>query len=56
MSAHSLSNEVGMGSRSQDLEGAVLRIFTSSSSDIGVKEEKVLRIGLELATNAGAAA
>ena len=41
MSAHSLTNDVGIGSRSQDLDGEDFIIFSRSSSDTGVKEDRV---------------
>ena len=39
MSAHSLTNDVGIGSRSQDLDCENFRILSRSSSDTGVKED-----------------
>ena len=41
ISAHSLTNDVGIGSRSQDLDGEDFRILSRSSSDTGVKEDRV---------------
>ena len=48
ISAHSLISEVGIGSRSQDLDGEHFRIFSKSSSDTGVKKDKVFLMGLGL--------
>ena len=50
MSAHSLTNDVGIGSRSQDLDGEDFRISSRSSSDTGVKENRVFLVGLDLVT------
>ena len=41
ISAHSLTSDVGIGSRSHDLDGDDFRILSSSSSDTGVKEESI---------------
>ena len=38
--AHSLSNEVGMGSSSQDFDGVDFKIFSKSSSDTGLKKDR----------------
>ena len=48
ISAHSLTSDVGIGSRSQDLDGADFRILSRSSSDTGVKEDRVFLVGLGL--------
>ena len=40
MSAHSLTNEVGIWSRSHDLDGEKLRILRMSTSDTGSKEDR----------------
>ena len=37
ISAHSLTSDVGIGSRPQDLDGEDFRILSSSSSDTGMK-------------------
>ena len=48
ISAHSLTSDVGIGSRSHDLDGEDFRILSSSSSDTGVKEDRVFLVGLGL--------
>ena len=48
ISAHSLTSDVGIGSRSHDLDGEDFRILSSSSSDTGVKEDRVVLVGLGL--------
>ena len=53
ISAHSLTSDVGIGSRSQDLDGADFRILSRSSSDTGVKEDRVFLVGLGLMTEGG---
>ena len=51
ISAHSLTSDVGIGSRSHlDLDGGDFRILSSSSSDTGVKEDRVFLVGLGLVT------
>ena len=50
ISAHSLTSDVGIGSRSHDLDGEDFRILSSSSSDTGVKEHRVFLVGLGLVT------
>ena len=50
ISAHSLTSDVGIGSRSHDLDGEDFRILSSSSSDTGVKEDRVFLVGLVLVT------
>ena len=37
ISAHSLTSDVGIGSRSHDLDGEDFRTLSSSSSDTGVE-------------------
>ena len=39
MSVHSLTSEVGIGSKSHDLVGEDFRILRMSSSDTGSKED-----------------
>ena len=53
ISAHSLTSDVGIGSRSHDLDGEEFRILSSSSSDTGVKEGRVFLVGLGLVTKDG---
>ena len=53
ISAHSLTSDVGIGSRSHDLDGEDFRILSSSSSDTGVKEDRVFLVGLGLVTTDG---
>ena len=53
ISAHSLTSDVGIGSRSHDLDGEDFRILSSSSSDTGVKEDRVFLVGLGLVTEDG---
>ena len=53
ISAHSLTSDVGIGSRSQDLDGEDFGIFSRSSSDTGVKEDRVFLVGLGLMTEDG---
>ena len=53
ISAHSLTSDVGIGSRSHDLDGEDFRILSSSSSDTGVKEDRVFLVGLGLVTGDG---
>ena len=48
ISAHSLTSDVGIGSRSHDLDGEDFRILSISSSDTGVKEDRVFLVGLHL--------
>ena len=52
ISAHSLTSDVGIGS-SHDLDGEDFRILSSSSSDTGVKEDRVFLVGLGLVTEDG---
>ena len=54
ISAHSLTNDAGIGSRSQDLDGEDFRILNRSSSDTGVKEDRVFLVGLSIVTEDGA--
>ena len=42
MSVHSLTSEVGIGSRSHDLVGDDFRMLRMSSSDSGSKEDRAL--------------
>ena len=42
MSAHSLTSDVGIGSKLHDLVFAEPRSFKTSPSDMGSKEDKVL--------------
>ena len=53
ISAHSLTSDVGIRSRSHDLDGEDFRILSSSSSDTGVKEDRVFLVGLGLVTEDG---
>ena len=53
ISAHSLTSDVGIGSRSHDLDGEDFRIWSSSSSNTGVKEDRVFLVGLGLVTEDG---
>ena len=53
ISAHSLTSDVGIGSRSHDLDGEDFRILSSSSSDTGVKEDRVFLVGLGLVIEDG---
>ena len=53
ISAHSLTSDIGIGSRSHDLDGEDFRILSSSSSDTGVKEDRVFLVGLGLVTKDG---
>ena len=53
ISAHSLTSDVGIGSKSHDLDGEDFRILSSSSSDTGVKEDRVFLVGLGLVTEDG---
>ena len=53
ISAHSLTSDVGIGSRSHDLDGEDFRILSSSSTDTGVKENRVFLVGLGLVAEDG---
>ena len=53
ISAHSMTSDVGIGSRSQDLDGEDLRILSRSFSDTGVKEDGVFLVELGLVTEDG---
>ena len=53
ISAHSLTSDVGVGSRPQDLDGEDLRILSRLSSDTGVKEDNVFLVELGLVTEDG---
>ena len=54
MSAHSLTREVGIGSKSHDLIGEDFRILRMSSSDTGSKEDRALLLMLGLVIETGA--
>ena len=54
MSAHSLTSEVGIGSKSHDLVGGDFRILRMSSSDTGSKEDRALLLMLGLVIETGA--
>ena len=51
ISAHSLTNDVAIGSRPQNLDGEDFRILNRSSLDTGVKEDRVFLVELGLVTN-----
>ena len=53
ISAHSLTSDAGIGSRSQDLDGKDFRILSRSSLDTGVKEDRVFLVELGLVTENG---
>ena len=53
ISAHSLTSDVGIGSRSHDLDVEDFRILSRFSSDKGVKEDRVFLVGLGLVTEDG---
>ena len=53
ISVHSLTSDVGIRSRPQDLDGEDLRILSRSFSDTGVKEDSVLLVELGLVTEDG---
>ena len=53
ISAHSLTSDVGIGSRPQDLDGEDLRILSRLSSDTAVKYDSVLLVELGLVTEDG---
>ena len=53
ISAHSLTSDVGIGSGSQDLDGEDFRILRRSSSDTGVKGDRVFLVELGLVTEGG---
>ena len=53
ISAHSLTSDVGIGSRSQDLDGDDFRILSRSSSDTGVNEDRAFLVELGLVTEDG---
>ena len=54
MSVHSLTSEVGIGSKSHDLEGEDFRILRMSSSDTGSKKDRALLLILGLVIETGA--
>ena len=53
ISAHSLTSDVGIGSRPQDLDGEDFRILSRLSSDTGVKEDSAFLVELGLVTEDG---
>ena len=53
ISAHSLTSDVGIGSRTQDLDGEDFRILSRLSLDTGVKEDSVFLVELGLVTEDG---
>ena len=53
ISAHSLTSDVRIGSRPQDLDGEDFRILSRLSSDTGVKEDSVFLVELGLVTEDG---
>ena len=53
ISAHSLTSDVGIGCRPQDLDGEDFRILSRLSSDTGVKEDSVFLVELGLVTEDG---
>ena len=54
ISAHSLTSDVGIGSRSQDLDGEdFFRILSMSSLDTGVGEDRLYLVELSLVTEDG---
>ena len=54
LSAHSLTSEVGIGSKSHDLVGEDFRILRMSSSDTGSKEDRALLLLIGLMIENGA--
>ena len=53
ISAHSLTSDIGIGPRLQDLDGEDFKILSRSSSDTGVKEDRVFLAELGLVTEDG---
>ena len=53
ISAYSLTSDSEIGSRSQDLNCEDFRILRRSSSDTGVKEDRVFLVELGLVTEDG---
>ena len=53
ISAHSLTSDIVIGSRPQDLDGEDCRILSRLSSDTGVKEDSVFLVELGLVTEDG---
>ena len=53
ISAHSLTSDIGIGPRPQDLDGENFRILSRLSSDTGVKEVSVFLVELGLVTEDG---
>ena len=54
MSVHSLTSEVGIGSKSHDLVGEDFRILRMSSSDTGSKDDRALLLLLGMVIKTGA--
>ena len=54
MFAHSLTSEVGIGSKSHDLVGEDFRNLKMSSSDTGLKNDRALMLILVLVIETGA--
>ena len=54
MSAHSLTSEVGIGSKSHDLVEEDFTILRMPSSDTGLKEDRALLLMLGLVIQTGA--
>ena len=50
ISAHFLTSDIGIGSRSQDLDDEDFRILSRFSSDTGVKEDRVFLVEFGLVT------
>ena len=53
MSTHSLTNKVGIGSRSHDLVGKEFRILSQLPTDTGLKEDRALLFLLSLVKETG---
>ena len=53
ISTHSLTSDIGIGSRSHDVDGEDLRILSWLSSDTGVKQDRVFLVGMDLVTKDG---
>ena len=53
VSAQTLTSDIGIGSRPQDLDGEDFRILSRLSSDTGVKEDSVFLVELGLVTEDG---
>ena len=50
ISSHSLTSDIGIGSRSQVLDGEDFRILSRSFPDTGVKEDRAFLMELGLVT------